>query len=451
MKNNAPRKALVSVRSLCKDFVRPNGTVHTVLEGINLDIYDGEFLAILGISGSGKTTLLRCMAGLLTQDRGAVKFVPPAAENRQPLSFVFQGVALFPWLTVRENIEVAVQSLPREERVRRVDNILELVGLEGFEDCRPHELSGGMKQRVSLARALVADPMVVFMDEPFSALDPLTSHSLQSELLRIWAHPERKIRAMVMVTHDLSEALELADRVVILDANPGMVYRAIDIDLPRPRDPNSEAYQQLEELIERTFSELHLDRFVGEEESQKDFTEDLEEGKVASNSLGETAYRPPRLRPLINTSLVLVEGLVMRLKGESEPMDLYDLCDDMGQSVDLMLPAVAAAEVLGFVNTPGTLLVLTDFGRAFAEEQDYERRRELFRAACLRLPLVAHIYSIVEHSESGKIDKEVALDQIVLMLPFEDPDVQFEALLKWCRHTNLLTYDSETEELSLVD
>lgn len=444
------KKALLSIRSLCKDFVRPNGTIHTVLEGINLDVFDGEFVTLLGISGSGKTTLLRCMAGLLMPDRGQVKFAPPFPENRQPLSFVFQSVALFPWLTVRENIEIAVQMLNRAERNQRVDSVLQMVGLKGFEDCRPHELSGGMKQRVSIARSLVADPMVVLMDEPFSALDPLTRHSMQSEIMRIWAHQDRKIRAIVMVTHDLQEAIELSDRIVILDANPGMVYRTIEVDLPRPRAPNSEEYQLLEGQVERLFSELHLDRFVGDGDDSRDYTEDGD-SHTQTLTTGDGTYRPPRLRPLINTSLVLVEGLVMRLKGENEPMDLYDLCDDMGQSVDLMLPAVAAAEVLGFVNTPGTMLVLTDFGRAFADEQDHEQRRELFRAACLRLPLISHIYSIVEHANSGHIDKELALDQIVLMLPFEDPDVQFEALLKWCRHTNLLSYDSETEELSLVD
>jgi NitT/TauT family transport system ATP-binding protein len=436
------QKTILQVQSLCKDFRRPNGNIFTVLEGISLDIYDGEIVTILGISGSGKTTLLKSMAGLLTPDRGRVSYAAKGMENNQLISYVFQQFALFPWLTVRENLEIVIKNLPRKERAAKVDDILDLVGLKGFEDCYPRELSGGMRQRVSLCRALVSDPMVVFMDEPFSALDPLTAQSLRAEIDRIWMNPERKIRSMVMVTHDPNEALMMADRVVILSANPGMVYKIIDVPLPRRRNPNSAAYKELEERIETTFGELHLDRFLREGDSSA-------APVVVETTAGapKAGTKPHRVRPLINSSLVLVEGLVSQLLSETGPKDLYDLCDEMGQSVDQMLPTVATAEMLGLLYTPGTDLVLTEFGRRFASEQDNERRSQMLREACLRLPVIASIHNIVVHGGSDGIEKEIALEQIAMMTPFEDPDVQFEALVKWCRHTNLIIYDKDLEKL----
>lgn len=456
------RKTIVSVRSLCRDFVRPNGNVVTVLEGINLDIYDGEFLAVLGTSGSGKSTLLRCMAGLLKPTRGSVTFAQPDDPNDPLVSFVFQNFALFPWMTVRENVEIAVRHLPKNERTARVDSILELVGLASYEGVYPRELSGGMKQRVSLSRAMVGEPMVLFLDEPFSALDPLTSESLRAEIGRLWTQPERKIRAAVFVTHNLDEAMQLADRVVILQANPGMIYRTFEVPIARPRNPNTEEFRNLEDQLERLFGELQLGRMLSEHEEEHHAPDEVsiqsplqEPEKPAQSEQGTSTSsapeRPRRTKPLINTSLVLVEGLLTRLAEEEIGMDLYDLADDMGQSVDHVLPAVASGELLGLLYTPGTRLVLTETGRTFAQEQDPLLRRAILRDACLNLPLVASIYELVKGTQGEGLEKSIALEQIVMMLPFEDPDVQFEALLKWCRHVNLMSYDAARSSLYAED
>jgi NitT/TauT family transport system ATP-binding protein len=440
------RKPIVTVQALCKDFRRPNGNIFTVLEGINLDIYDNEIVTILGISGSGKTTLLKCMAGLLTPDRGRVNYAPQTTENKQLLSYVFQHFALFPWLTVRENIEVALQNFPRKEKATRIDDFLDLVGLKGFEDCHPRDLSGGMRQRVSLCRALVSDPMVVFMDEPFSSLDPLTAQSLRGEIDRIWMQPDRKIRSMVLVTHDPEEAIMMSDRVVILSANPGSIYKIVDVPLPRRRNPNSPAYTELKDRIETIFGELHLDRFLREGDVH---ILPQANGSTTAPEAPKIAQKPQKTRPLINSNLVLVEGLVSQLLTETGPKDLYDLCDDMGQSVDQMLPTVASAEMLGLLYTPGTELVLTEFGRRFASEEDNEQRNHMLREACLRLPIIAAIYNIVLNAGPDGIEKEIAVEQIAMMIPFEDPDVQFEALVKWCRYTNLIIYDRDTDLLTV--
>ena len=462
-------KPILSVRSVCKDFHRPNGNLFTVLENINLDLYDGEFLAVVGLSGSGKSTLLRCMAGLLQPDRGTVSYATPSSENMQLSAFVFQSFALFPWMTIRENIAVSMPKVHKKEQNERIDKVIQMVGLKGFEDAYPRELSGGMRQRVSFARAMVADPMIMFMDEPFSALDPLTSESLRAELLRIWMQPERKIRATVLVTHRFEEALQLADRIIILSSNPGTIFKTIEIKLPYPRVPNSKEFIEIQEELEKSFGELHLDK-VTDDHDFDNHTHPTHHKHINSTDQGHKLEElnaeksPPeagnkksgsqknrRTNPLINTSLTLVEGLVTRLSIETEATDFYDLCEDMGQSVDQVLPAVAAGETLGFIHTPGIQVILTHEGRNFAQEHDPEIRADMMRHAILKLPLVSTIYQLVKNTEKNGLDTEVAMDQIIMMLPFEDHDVQFQTLLKWCRHANLLVYDSDEEKLFIPE
>ena len=465
MSNNKP---ILSVRSLCKDFRRPNGNLFTVLENINIDLYDGEFLAIVGLSGSGKSTFLRCMAGLLQPDRGTVSYATPSSENMQISAFVFQSFALFPWMTIRGNIAVSMPKITKKEQDERIDKVIQMVGLKGFEDAYPRELSGGMRQRVSFARAMVADPMIMFMDEPFSALDPLTSESLRAELLRIWMQPERKIRATVLVTHRFEEALQFADRIIILSSNPGTIFKTIDINLPYPRVPNSKEFIEIEEQLEKSFGQLHLDKVTDDNEFDH-HTHQIQHRHTSVNShdadteLNPEKHTPEltnkktnttklrRTKPLINTSLTLVEGLITRLSIEAEATDLYDLCEDMGQSVDQVLPAVAAGETLGFIHTPGIRVVLTPEGRSFAKESAPEIRAHMMRLAILKLPLISTIYELVKNTDKNGLDTEIAIDQIVMMLPFEDHDVQFQTLLKWCRHANLLVYDSDEEKLFIPE
>ncbi len=463
------KKVILSARAVSKDFRRPNGNMFTVLEGINLDIYDGEFLAIVGLSGSGKSTLLRCMAGLLTPDRGKVTYAEPSKDNLQLGSFVFQNFALFPWMTVRENISVSLPKLPIKEQNERIDRFIQLVGLRGYEDVYPKELSGGMKQRVSFARAMVADPMILFMDEPFSALDPLTSESLKAEILRIWTLPEKKIRAGVLVTHRFDEALQLADRVIILSSNPGTIFYTLEVTLPRPRNLSSEIYKELENQLENAFGRLHLDKVTDEHEmldanhvknnfliptaQQSSETKNKLETQPTPNSTThpQNHHKQKRIKPLIKTSLTFVEGLISRLSAEIEPMDLYELCEDVGQSVDQVLPAIAAAEILGFLITPGIQVILTDAGRSFAAENDADKRLDIMKTSILKLPIVSSIYEMVKNSGEKGLEAEVVQEQIVMMLPFEDHDVQFQTLLRWCRHANLMVYDTNEEKLFLAD
>lgn len=453
--DTSARAPLVSVRNLSKDFLRPNGSQFAAIESLSLDIRDGEFLAIVGVSGSGKSTLLKCMAGLVKPDRGHVTFHFPRQRDRQPTSIVFQNHSLFPWLTVRENIELAAQHLHPDEKRGQVDRILEHLRLGGFEDCYPRELSSGMKQRVSISRAMVCDPMVLFLDEPFTSHDPLTAQSLRAEIARLWSNPERTVHGVVLVTHSIDEAVLLADRVVILSASPGQVAAVVDVPLARPRQANSPEMEAVKERLEELFSDIHLRKLVAA---------DLpavpapmlptatahplgQSGVPHATSAVPTTAPMRRMRPLINTSLILVEGLLNLLAEANEPLDLYDLCDKMGQSVDEMLPAVAAAEMLGFINMPGTELSLTADGAAFVNEHNPQARRNLSRQAVLKLPLVSSIHDLLMTRGSDGLEKSIVLEQIVMMLPFEDFDIQFDALLKWGRYADLLSYDAARELL----
>lgn len=444
-----PKKVVVSLRAVCKDFVRPNGTVSTALEGVNFDIYDGEFLSILGLSGSGKSTLLRCLAGVLKPDRGNVSFSQTSMNTHQNVSMAFQNSALFPWLNVRQNIELGLGHLGKEDRRKRVDEMLIEGGLSGFDDVYPRDLNSGMRQRVNLFRAVAANPLVLLMDEPFSGLDPLTGQSLMSEVERLWSDPDRTVRSVVLATHNVKEAVALSDRIIIMSSNPGRVYRTVEIQLPRPRNPNLQTYERVEQSIEKIFGELHLDRIGLEEEISTTTSVSISLSDEKQNGPSGTPQKVQKrvIRPIIKIGMVVIEGLVSRLSTENEPVDIYDLCEDMGQSTDQMLHAVASAEILGLVTTPGTNVTLTSFGRAFVAEQEPTERMKMLREALLRHPLIAQIYATVRERGNDGISRAEVVEQIYLMLPFEDPDAQFEALIRWCRHADLFNYDLENERI----
>lgn len=433
--------ALISIRNICKDFKKTNGAIFTALEGVSFDVYENEFVAILGLSGSGKSTLLRCMSGLLKADRGTTAFAPLYTGNMRHMSFVFQSFGLFPWFTVRENIAVAIKELSSKEQDDRIDKVMNMVALSGFDEAFPRELNNGMKQRVGLCRAVVCDPQVLFMDEPFGALDPLTSETLRMEISRLWTHPDRKIRAIVMVTHSIEEAIQLADRVVIMASNPGTVHRVIQIPLKRPRTPHSDGYTEIKNLIEQSFGEMHLSPL-----EQSHFKND----KVSLNENTESisSQKNRNSTPLINTSMVLIEGLIIFLSSAKGGQNIYALCDAMGESIDRLMPAVMAAEILGFVVTPGIVVGLSEKGRQLADEHEPLNRKALFRSACLSHAIFARLFEIIKEHPDG-VEKEVLSEQIILMLPFEDADVQIEAFLKWGRYTDMLSYDAHSEAISL--
>lgn len=238
--------AKLSIEHINMVFERDGGAI-PVLEDINLEVSDGEFVCLLGPSGCGKSTLLSIMAGFLPPASGEVKIDGEAVRGPDPRRiFVFQERGVFPWLTVEGNIDFGLFKLSRGERIQRVRHYVRMVGLEGFERAYPQELSGGMKQRLEVARALAVNPDMLFLDEPFGALDSITRLVMRGELLRIW---EAERKTIIFVTHDIDEAVQLADRVVVLSARPARIQRIVNIDISHPRDISSPRYLELRDGI----------------------------------------------------------------------------------------------------------------------------------------------------------------------------------------------------------
>lgn len=239
--------SVIEVHSVSKGYGQPERTI-PVLRDVSFTIEEHEFLCLVGPSGCGKSTLLRIMMGLIPPDSGSVLYHGEEISGSNPhIAMVFQSFALFPWLTVIQNVELGLEALGLAETQRRVKalRVVQEVGLEGFEEAYPRELSGGMKQRVGLARALAIDPEVLLMDEPFSSLDALTAENLREEVLKLWEDRSLAPEVVIMVTHSVEEAVYMADHVIALTHRPGTVAREMRIDLPRPRDKRSQALYEL--------------------------------------------------------------------------------------------------------------------------------------------------------------------------------------------------------------
>ena len=351
--------------------------------------------------------LLCCLAGLENPDRGIVSYNMKKDFDKRghiPAGFVFQDPALFPWLTVRENVSIVLDRLNKKEREEELDNRLNMLGLMGFQDCYPREISTGIKKKVSLCRALASHPQVLILDDPFSGLDTLTAESISGELLRIWAQDSREISAMIIVSNSTDETLLLADKVFLLSAEPGRITNNFLIDLPRPRHASQPGFIEIENKIRNTFGEMHLDKLTLGRQAALPTVRQTQLTHATERKPGEGDGKSSL--PLINTSLILVEGLLNRLGQEEDHLDIYDLCDEMGEPIDTLLPAVASAEILSFLNTPGTKLVLTPVGRRFTQERDVYIRLGIFREACLNLKIIYSIYNQVYQQIDQKLDRQ---------------------------------------------
>src|SRR4249920_63191 len=245
--------ALLDVHDLRQSFPRADGGEHLVLDGVELSLVQGQIVGLLGRTGSGKSTLLRLIAGLAQPSGGTVTYLGERVIGPAPgIAMVFQSFALFPWLTVLENVQLGLEALglPQGEIRTRALAAIDLIGLDGYESAYPRELSGGMRQRVGFARALVVHPNILLMDEPFSALDVLTAGTLRNDFLDLWCEGQLPIRSVLLVTHNIEEAVLMCDRILVFSSNPGRVVTEIDVALPQPRDRLD---PQFRELVERIY------------------------------------------------------------------------------------------------------------------------------------------------------------------------------------------------------
>ncbi|MCX5992037.1 MAG: nitrate/sulfonate/bicarbonate ABC transporter ATP-binding protein [Chloroflexi bacterium] len=421
--------ALCGARHVSKDFMMPNKRPLRVLEDISLSIGPNEVVALLGPSGCGKSTLLRIMAGLIPPTHGEVRYHgEPVTGMNLGTAIVFQSFALFPWMTIVRNIEVALEAtkVPKEEVHDLTANAVRLVGLSGFEEAYPRELSGGMKQRVGIARALAVNPEILFMDEPFSQVDSLTAESLRADVIDIWGAKSNNLSSILMVSHDVTEVVYMADRIAVLSAAPGRVRAIVPNDLRRPRDYRSGAFLA---MVER----LH-DVIAGNE---------LPDAAVPSDN-----SQPPGIEVVPDVSPNEIIGLLEYLQERAGGQDIFQIATSTQREFGRLIAIVRAAEILDFADTPGRLVVLTATGREFVKS-DQEKRKLLWRKQLLELRLYRRMTELLAANSEAGVGADKIMEIIGTMMPQENPEQVFASFVSWARFGNLYAYDEGSRKVYL--
>lgn len=426
----APAQPLVRIENLSKTYPRPeSGGSFTVLEDINMTVNPGEVVALLGRSGSGKSTLLRLISGLISPSKGAVySSGKPVQGPNKDVSMVFQSFALLPWLTVVENAEVGLEALkvdPKEAR-KRANEALRLVGLEGFEKAYPKELSGGMQQRVGFARAFVVRPKILLLDEPFSALDVLTAENLRGEIGDLWEDKKFPAEAVLLVTHNIEEAIMLADRIVVMSSNPGRIRGQIKVTLPRPRERQSANFRS---LVDHVYTIMTNPETKITQPGQRRTTLDL--------------------TPLPHARPGAISGLLELVEEYGGPQDVAVISAQLRMEADDLLPILDAAVLLGFAEVQHGDVTVTAKGHEFAEA-DPDVASDVFREMVLeRVPLVRTIYESLG-GRGGPMKEDFFLDVLDESYSAEEARNQFETAVSWGRYAGLFEYDSDEGELSPI-
>jgi NitT/TauT family transport system ATP-binding protein len=427
---------IIEARQLEKFYAQPDGSRIQVIAATDLAVYPGQIIALLGPSGCGKSTLLRMLTGLAPASAGGVLWHGQPVRGETPnVSIVFQSFALFPWLTVIENVEAPLEArgMPPLERHKRALRIIDAVGLDGFETAYPKELSGGMKQRVGVARALVVEPEVLFMDEPFSALDVLTAETLRGELLELWLEHKVPTRAIFIVTHNIEEAVVLADRIIVLGRNPAHIHADFAVDIPHPRDRKSPRFIELVDAIYRVLTRPDLESDI------------LHAAEAASPVAHHHAIMLPHTRP------GGMAGLLEILVDQGGRADLHRLAADLSLEVDALLPTVDTAVLLGFLRVEEGDAVITPEGRAFAEA-DIQARKAIFRKAALaNIPLLRQMEQALKAKSNRTLQDEFFRDLLDEHFSVDEARRQLETAIQWGRYAEIFDYDAATGKLTLTE
>jgi NitT/TauT family transport system ATP-binding protein len=426
---------IIEAHQLEKFYAQPDGSRIQVIAATDLAVYPGQIIALLGPSGCGKSTLLRMLTGLAPASAGSVLWHGQPVRGETPnVSIVFQSFALFPWLTVIENVEAPLEArgMPPIERHKRALRIIDAVGLDGFETAYPKELSGGMKQRVGVARALVVEPEVLFMDEPFSSLDVLTAETLRGELLELWLERKIPTRAIFIVTHNIEEAVVLADRIIVLGRNPAHIHADFSVDIPQPRDRKSPRFIELVDAIYRVLT-------------RPDLESDLLHATAASPAEHHHFIMLPHTRP------GGMAGLLEILVDQGGRADLHSLAADLSLEVDALLPTVDTAVLLGMLRVEEGDAVITPEGRALAQA-DIQARKAIFRKAALaNIPLLRQMEQALKAKSNRTMQDEFFRDLLEAHFSEDEARRQLETAIQWGRYAEIFDYDAVTGKLTLTE
>ncbi|RAS30641.1 MULTISPECIES: ABC transporter ATP-binding protein [unclassified Pseudomonas] len=425
------KQLLIELKGVSKAFQASDGTPRTILEGVDFHLREREIVALLGRSGSGKSTLLRIIAGLVGADRGTVKYQGrPFHGPVGGVAMVFQTFALFPWLTVQQNVELGLeaQGVTPAERQRLADAALELIGLSGFGGALPRELSGGMRQRVGIARALVMNPEVLLMDEAFSALDVLTGETLRDDMLELWEERRITTRSMLVVSHNIEETVMMADRILILSSDPGRVRSELHIDLPRPRNADS---AEVRALVDEVYALMTL----------------RPEAIAAAGAppAVELGYRLP------DADIARMESVLELIAGEpfNGEADLPHLAEETELPDEVLFPIYEALGLLGFAQVVEGDIRLTRHGRNYVTARQ-ARRQDLFARQCKgRVSLIGYILDSLHLEPAGLLEKTV-LDRLSEYMDADEAERVLKVAIEWGRYAELFEYDFHTRRLTLA-
>jgi NitT/TauT family transport system ATP-binding protein len=435
---------LIEVHSCSKSFPTAEGKgSFLALQDVSVNVQSGEVVALLGRSGSGKSTLLRIMAGLIPYSSGSVTSDGKPLTGPNPdVAMVFQSFALLPWLTVIENVEVGLEArgVERTARTRRALKAIDLVGLDGFESAYPRELSGGMKQRVGFARAMVVDPKVLFLDEPFSALDVLTAENLRGEIDELWNAKTFPAESIVLVTHNIEEAVTLADRVLVLSSDPGRVRGEVKVDLPRPHDRNHPHFKELTDYLYQVMT------------NPRQPIAALAPATVSATSISQRVPEAaPHRRPLPHVRVGTISGMLELIDDMGTETDSAEIAARLAVSIDDFLAILEAAVLLGFATVDAGKVVLTPDGRVFAKATIQESK------AIFRTHVLAHvkILATVVNTLEAKADKSMRADFFLDLLEehysAKEAQRQFETAVDWGRYAELFEYDAVSQRVWLSE
>ena len=423
---------ILELKSVYKSFRSADGTARSVLEDVDFELNEAEIVGLLGQSGSGKSTMLRIMAGLIPADKGQVLYNGlPVYGAARGIGMVFQSFALFPWLTVQKNVELGLeaQGVSVSTREKRAQSIIKMIGLSGFEGALPRELSGGMRQRVGIARALVMEPEILLMDEAFSALDVLTGEQLREDILELWSKKEIPTKAILLVSHNIEEAIMMADRVLIFASNPGKVRAELPINLAQPRKVES---QRVRNLIDEVYGLMT----VGSMRSDRSLDKEIK------LQLGDR---------LPETDINRIEGIIELLADApfNGKADLPMLAEETELTDKQLIEISHALSLLGFAKVADGDIILTPLGKSYVNAPNTERHIIFGEQLLAHVPLVAYIRQGLEQDASGDLPKDLFIKLLRFTLNASEAEQALSVAIEWGRYGDLFEYNFNTGVINI--